>query len=132
MINTDVVAVCRRCGQKFHLGTEIPVIYRQEYRDAHDAVIMLTYYDCPQCGTRHFVQADDATSVRMLNDVSKVFVKIAVAKSSGKCVPAKLQDKYTKCKSHLGMYRMKLMLDWNGRDVYRPGSPLKSKLEFSM
>lgn len=130
----NILAECRECGTKFGIGKDSDVVsFRQEYKGKDGRSILLTYYDCPKCGKRHFVQADDAYSLDLLASVSKLFVQIAAAKVKGtRPIPARQQEKYKKHKSHLDRYRIGLMRRWTGQYVTEAKTGEACVLEFSV
>lgn len=135
MANNEVaiLAECRGCGERFEVSaTSGTTSFRKEYKDKDGQSIWLTYYDCPKCGKRHFVQADNRHSTELLKDVSKSLRRIAVAKRKGKAIPAAMQDKFKKQKRHLDEYRMELMKEWTGRVVTEVATDLVYELEFSV
>lgn len=130
MQNVDFRAECRKCKHEFDISQNVR--HNVAYEDQYGRSILLTYYDCPSCGMRHFVQADNSASVGMLLAVRKDVARIACAKSKGRKIPVKMQDKYTKHNRHLDAYRTRLMRDWSGRTVTEVESGLTYTLEFSV
>lgn len=125
------LAKCRWCDSTFMLDKSL--IHRSEYKSKESGrSIFLTYYDCPKCNGRHFVQVDDAYSMELLAHTSSLFVRIASCKAGGKKIPGKWQDKYAKRKSHLGSYRTRLMRKWNGSDMIDVSTGQTFRLEFSV
>lgn len=108
---------CIECKHKFVLVQDNVLHSRVRYQDKDGRSILLTYFDCPECGKRHIVQADNDYSLSLLLDVSKLVAKIAAKRSKGNKVPAKMQDKYRKANRHLDGYRKELMKSWTGKAV---------------
>lgn len=108
---------CIECKYKFVLVQGDVLHSRVRYQDKDGRSILLTYFDCPECGKRHIVQADNDYSLSLLLDVSKLVAKIAAKRSKGNKVPAKMQDKYHKANRHLDGYRKELMKSWTGKAV---------------
>lgn len=127
-----MLAECRWCKEKFAIGNDGTVAFKREYKGEDGRSILLTYYDCPKCGKRHFVQIDNDTSLQMLAGVSRIFARIAATKTKGRDVPARWQDKYKRHKSHLDRYRMRLMQEWSGKQVFEVGTGFNCVLEFSV
>lgn len=130
-----IFAECRnkKCGAKFAVGDgSSTTSFRQKYVDKNGRSILLTYYDCPKCGLRHFVQADDAYSLELLANVTKAFVRVAAARQNGRKVTPVQKSRYEKGKGHLDRYRNKLMHEWTGRFVTEAMSGREYTLEFSV
>lgn len=130
MQNVGFRAECRKCKHEFDISQNVR--HNVAYEDQDGRSILLTYYDCPSCGMRHFVQVDNGASVGMLLAVRKDIARIANARSKGRKIPAKMQDKYKKHNRHLDVYRTRLMREWSGRRVIEVGSGLVYELEFSV
>lgn len=127
---------CEDCKHKFEIGqndkTEaVKVTYTREFK-VNDESIFLTYYDCPKCGRRHFVQIDDKTSLRKLASAKNMFVKLSVANLKGKEIPEKQLVKFKKTRQNLSDYRLKLMKRYTGKKIYDEESKLTSVLRFSV
>lgn len=108
---------CIECKHKFVLAQGDVLHSRVRYQDKDGRSILLTYFDCPECGKRHIVQADNECSLGLLREVSKAVAKVAAKRSKGSKVPAKMQDKYNKANRHLDGYRKELMKSWTGKAV---------------
>lgn len=108
---------CAECKHKFVLVQGDALHSRARYQGKDGRSILLTYFDCPECGKRHIVQADNEYSLSLLMEVSKSVVKIAAKRSKGNKIPAKLQGKYNKANRHLDGYRKELMKSWAGKAV---------------
>lgn len=125
---------CEDCGQKFQIGVAEAaqqVTHKKKF-DVNGRSIFLTYYDCPKCGRRHYVQIDDARSMEKLKDVSRQFVKLSVAKKKGKTVPQKQSDKFKKARQHLSDYRMDLMKQYTGTVLKDEETGQTFELRFSV
>ena len=108
---------CEDCKNKFPITQdEAPnsLKHKKEFK-VNGKSIFLTYYDCPSCGRRHFVQIDDAFSLSELVRVKKMFINLSIAKRNGKEISRKQSDKFKKARQHLSDYRMKLMKEYTGK-----------------
>lgn len=110
----QVVEKCKRCDETLVLNDI--VTNKNFVKDGKS--ICLTYYDCPKCGERHFVQIDDETSLAMLDSVKKTFVKLAYRKKRGKKIKQKENTKFAEARANLGKYRTNLMEMYTGKTVY--------------
>lgn len=129
-----ILAECRECGSRFGVSPESGTThFRQEYVSEDGRSILLTYYDCPKCGKRHFAQIDTVHSLAILSDVTKSFAQLAAARRKGrKVVPATWRKRYEKQKGHLDRCRKRLMREWTGKRVLEVGTGVEYVLEFSV
>lgn len=108
---------CENCKQKFLFDNENASLNYQKEFNINGQSIFLTYYDCPTCGKRHFVQIDDIKSKQMLVCVTTMFTKLAVAKKKGKEISKKQSEKFKKARRDLSNYRMNLMKEYADETV---------------
>lgn len=115
-----VMVKCEGCDNKFEVvsGESIgSIIHKKKFR-CEEKSLYLTFFDCPKCGIRHFVQIDDKYSLNLLNDVSRQFVKLSSAKKKDKEIPQNQLAKFNKSRQHLSDYRNGLMKGYTGKLVY--------------
>ncbi len=115
----SLLVECEECKEKFSVSSNdesVKVVHKKEFK-INGKSIFLTYYDCPSCGRRHYVQIDDEKSIRKSKDIQKTFVKLCVAKRKGKAIPEKQQEKFKKARQHLSDYRMNLMKEYTNKSV---------------
>ncbi len=108
---------CEDCKKKFPItGEQAPnsLTHKKEFK-SNGQSIFLTYYDCPHCGKRHFVQIDDINSLQELVRVTKEFKSLMIKRQKGKTISKKQSDKFKKSRQHLSDYRMNLMKDFTGK-----------------
>ena len=76
----SLLVECEDCKEKFRItaGNAVNAVTHKKEFNVNGQSIFLTYYDCPKCGRRHYVQIDNATSLNKLKEVSRQFVKLAV------------------------------------------------------
>ena len=116
-------AVCEDCDYKFKVSScneaaESKIVQREFYNKSDDKSIFLTYYDCPKCNRRHYVQIDDFKSLNKLKDVKRQFIKLAVLKKKNKEIPKTQLLKFEKSRKDLSSYRRKLMCLYDGKKIY--------------
>lgn len=107
---------CEDCKQKFNVSSGEAVNHKKEFKIS-DKSIFLTYYDCPSCGRRHYVQIDDAISLNKLTEVRKMFVKLSIAKKEDKEISKKQLEKFKKARNNLSRYRTNLMKEYTGKSI---------------
>ena len=108
---------CEDCKQKFSVSQDQApnsLTHKKEYK-SNGQSIFLTYYDCPNCGRRHFVQIDDVSSLQELVRVTNEFKSLAVKRQKGKTISKKQSDKFKKSRQHLSDYRINLMKEFTGK-----------------
>ena len=130
----SLLVECEDCKTKFSISVSEAanaVTHKKEF-NVNGQSIFLTYYDCPKCGRCHYVQIDDAVSLNKLKEVSRQFVKLAVAKKKGKDIPQKQSAKFKKARQHLSDYRMKLMKEYTGKLVHDNETDSDFVLRFSV
>lgn len=128
------LAECEDCKTKFEVGSKVgtkTLIGRKRF-EAKGRSIFLTYYDCPSCGRRHWVQIDDETSAFKLAQVKKQFIKLSVAKSKDEIISKKQSDKFKKARKDLSVYRMNLMKEFTGESIYDDETKTEFILRFSV
>lgn len=117
----SLLVECEDCKNKFQISSEtsensVTVTHKKEFK-VKDKSIFLTYYDCPSCGRRHFVQIDDAISLSKMRENNQMFVKLSVAKQKDKEIPKKQLAKFKKARKYLSVYRMNLMKQFTGKTI---------------
>lgn len=108
---------CEDCKEKFPITQDQgpnSLTHKKEF-DVNGKSIFLTYYDCPSCGRRHFVQIDDKYSLGELMKVKRMFIKLSVMKREGKEISRKQSAKFKKARQHLSDYRTNLMKEYTGK-----------------
>lgn len=108
---------CEVCKKQFAASNDQApnsLTHKKEFK-VNGQSIFLTYYDCPHCGNRHFVQIDDATSLEELKSVTAQFVKLAALKKKGKKIHKNQSENFKKARQHLADYRMNLMKEFTGK-----------------
>ena len=108
---------CEDCKKRFPVSSEQApnsLNHKKEFI-SNGQSIFLTYYDCPHCGKRHFVQIDDATSLQELVKVTEEFRKITIMQRKGISISKKQSEHFKKSRQHLSDYRINLMKEFAGK-----------------
>lgn len=124
------MAECENCKHRFEISS-VNVNHKKEFT-VNGKSIFLTYYDCPSCGRRHFVQIDDMTSLHKLEEVQRMFIKLSIMKRKGKEISEKQSAKFKKARQHLSDYRMKLMKEYTGKLIRNNETESDFELRFSI
>ena len=130
----SLLVECEDCHEKFRVasGEAVQAVTHKREFVVDGQSIFLTYYDCPKCGRRHYVQIDDATSLNKLREVSRQFVKLAALKKKGKEIPQKQSAKFKKARQNLSDYRMNLMKEYTGKLLHDNETDSDFVLRFSV
>lgn len=125
---------CEECKKPFPVTQDQApnsLTHKKEFK-SNGQSIFLTYYDCPHCGKRHFVQIDDASSLQELVRVTNEFKSLMVARQKGKSIPKKRSEKFKKSRQHLSDYRMNLMKEFTGKTAIDEETGIEYVLRFSV
>lgn len=121
---------CEDCKSKFEISSD-RVNHKKEF-NVNGKSIFLTYYDCPSCGRRHFVQIDDAMSLSKLREAKSMFIRLSIAREKGKDIPQKQSVKFKKARKNLSEYRFKLMKEYSDKLIHDSESNSDFILRFSI
>ena len=130
----NLIFECEDCKQKFPIiqdKVHNSLTHKKEF-NVNGQSIFLTYYDCPSCGRRHYVQIDDATSLSRLKEVKNMFIKLCVANKKGKEIQQKQSAKFKKARQNLSDYRMNLMKENTGKLLHDNETDSDFVLRFSV
>lgn len=128
----SLLVECEDCRNKFEVNINNKTMTFNKKFEVNGQSIFLTYYDCPKCGRRHYVQIDDKTSLNKLREVSQQFFKLSVTKRKGKEIPQKQSAKFKKARQHLSDYRMNLMKQYTGKLIHDNETDSDFVLRFSV
>lgn len=123
---------CQNCGKRFEVSSGNEVVQHKKEFKANEQSIFLTYYDCPECGRRHYVQIDTVQTLQELKEVERMFIKLSVAKTKGKQPPQSQSAKFKKAREHLAQSRTDLMKQFTGKLVHDSETDKDIVLEFSV
>lgn len=132
-INLSVV--CRNCGAGFQATSKDGVagaVHHKERYEVKGQSIFLTYCDCPECGSRHYVQIDSVDTLEKLKSVQRQYVKLAVAKRKGKTLPKSQTAKFKKARQNLITLRNALVEQYTGAVLVDKETGVESELRFSL
>lgn len=125
---------CEECKKKFPVSSDQApnsLTHKKEFI-SNGQSIFLTYYDCPHCGKRHFVQIDDKNSMQELVRVTNEFKSLMAKRQKGKTISQKQSDKFKKSRQHLSDYRMNLMKEFTGKTAVDKETGIEYVLRFSV
>lgn len=119
MDKLNLMFECESCKQKFPVSQDQApnsLTHKKEF-NVNGQSIFLTYYDCPHCRNRHFVQIDDTSSLQELTRITVELRKLMVKRQKGKTISKKQSDNFKKARQHLSDYRTNLMKEFTGKTV---------------
>ena len=129
-----MLAECENCKKQFDITSHNEnksITHKREYK-VNGRSIYLTYYDCPSCGRRHFVQIDDKQTLELLKSNRKLFCKLSKKRINDVDIPKKQSDKYKKQTTHLRERRNILMRDFTGVMLHDDDTDKDFELRFSV
>lgn len=127
-----ILVECQDCNKKFEVSSGNEVVQHKKEFKVNGQSIFLTYYDCPECGRRHYVQIDTVATLQELKEVERMFIKLSVAKKKGKQPPQNQSAKFKKAREHLAQSRSELMKKFTGKLVHDSETDESITLEFSV
>lgn len=110
-----VKAICQKCKSSFDISEE-SLVYQKEYSYEGQS-IFLTYFDCPKCNRRHFVQIDNQKSKELLERCKMDFARLSIAKSKGQVIKNNRKKKFDVERKYLSKFRNELAKEYSGRQV---------------
>lgn len=123
---------CENCGIKFRLGSDtVELKYGVPYKAKDGRSIFITYYDCPKCDRRHYVQIDDVQSIKIKKEVSMLFRKLSKKRLNYEDIPKKQNEKFKKLNEKLENYRFELKKEFNGQIIINDNGK-EVEVHFSM
>lgn len=125
---------CIDCKTRFNAESDqiaSKITHKREF-DINGRSIFLTYYDCPKCGKRNFVQIDDVKSKQELTRISVEFMKLASMTNKGKTIPQKRSERFKKARQHLTEYRMTLVKEFTGKSIHDDETGMDFELRFNV
>lgn len=128
---TTLLVECENCKQKFQIGEQNAVTHKRKLV-VEGKVIYLTYYDCPSCSKRHFVQIDNDRTLQQLNDVTSRFKNLSVKRIKGQQISRKQSARFEKARKHLANSRIELMKKYTGKLVHDNETDSDFELRFSV
>lgn len=123
---------CEDCQTRFYIGKDdVELHYGVHHKLKDGRSMWLTYYDCPKCDRRHYVQVDDTHSNQMKKETSLLFRKLAKKRADYRDIPKKQNDKFKKLNSQLETYRFELKKELDGQ-VFISDDGKEVEVHFSM
>lgn len=125
---------CEDCGAKFVLGEGGAELHCGVPCTVEDSIrwsIYLTYYDCPKCGRRHYVQVDNERTIEIKRKASYMFVKLSKRRLDFKDIPKEQNKKFKKLNERLAKARFELKQKLDGK-IFTAKDGSEFEVHFSM
>ena len=125
------VVVCDNCKEKFIITVD-SLVSEKEFKDKDGNRVFLTYFDCPHCKQRYYVQADNQMSIVLKEECLDLFRNLAKLKLAKKKIPNKQQNKFKRIREKLASERLELMKRFNETYVTDTETGLEVFVKFSV
>lgn len=106
--NMTQAVQCKSCGSKFMISGN-NVTHEKEFKDKDGQTIYITYFDCPKCQDRHYVQVDNNITLKIKKQCLDMFASLAKIKLAKKSVPIQQRNKFNSSRKKLSDKRFELM-----------------------
>lgn len=122
---------CKNCKSIFTIGPG-NITFDKMYEDENGRSIFLTYFDCPDCQERHYVQVDNQQSREVKKKTQRMFAQLSVMRNKNKPIPRQQQNKFNKLRKNLNDRRFELMKQYDGSIVTDTETGDKIELNFTI
>lgn len=122
---------CKKCKSVFTIGPG-NITFDKMYEDENGRSIFLTYFDCPDCQERHYVQVDNQQSREVKKKTQRMFAQLSVMRNKNKPIPRQQQNKFNKLCKNLNDSRFELMKQYDGSIVTDTETGDKIELNFTI
>lgn len=129
--NMTQAVQCKSCGSKFMIS-ENNVIHEKEFKDKDGQTIYITYFDCPHCQDRHYVQVDNNVTLKIKKQCLDMFASLAKIKLAKKKVPIQQHNRFDKSRKKLSNMRLELMKQYQDSMVTDTETGAEIHLEFTV
>lgn len=106
------IVQCKNCEHKF-LITNGNVTHEKEFKTKDGQSIYITYFDCPKCQERHYVQVDDQKSLGLKTKTLDLFQKLARLKIAKQSISKQQRKEFDISRKKLSAKRFELMQQYN-------------------
>lgn len=127
----EIKVRCIECEAKHQVV--VGMVKKQEMKiEEIGESIWLTYFDCPSCGARNFVQVDDSYTNELLKTETDLMIKVMKQKKFGKVPHRKQSEKYKRISNDLAESRKTLMESLTGKYVIESETNERFELQFNV
>ena len=120
---------CKKCKSVFTIGPS-NITFDKMYEDENGRSIFLTYFDCPDCQERHYVQVDNQQSREVKKKTQRMFAQLSAMRNKNRQIPKQQRNKFNRLRKNLNDRRFELMKQYDGSIVTDTETGDKIKLNF--
>lgn len=107
MLNILSVGIkCKGCNEMTEVG--VNNLKKSMMTTINGECVWMTYFDCPKCGLRNFVQADSEATNKLLEAETKLIIMAIKKKKLGKAISQKQSEKRKRIEADLAESRNNL------------------------
>ena len=114
----DVIITCKNCKALNNVSQGFDVIHHKIPFTCKGDKIYLTYFDCKECGTRHFVQIDNDSTLDKYKKCYGYMVRLSLSKRNNKPIKQSSSNEFKNMRAKLGTERIELARKYHGMMVY--------------
>ena len=129
--NMTQAVTCKSCRKNFMIS-ENNVTHEKEFKDKDGQTIYITYFDCPYCQDRHYVQVDNNITLKIKKECLDMFASLAKIKIAKKRVPIQQRNKFDSGRKKLSDKRFELMKQYQDSMVTDTQTGAEIHLEFTV
>lgn len=122
---------CKNCKKVLEVSS-VNTAFEKKFIDKDGRSIFLTYFDCPSCKERHYVQIDNLKTIEMKKKTMRMFAKLSVMRNKNQQIPKQQQDKFNKLRKNLNNRRLELMKQYVNTIVTDTETGEEIKLHFTI
>lgn len=113
----EVKIKCNNCDSFINLSVNSDIIKHKVKHVCEGDVIYLTYFDCPTCGKRFYVQIDNDSTLMKYKQCYSLMVKLSVNRKQHKPVNHNKSGKFKDLRAKLSAERFELARKYYGKMV---------------
>ena len=121
---------CSKCGFANNVTQDSALIKHKVPFKCDGDTIYLTYFDCKECGNRHYVQIDNDETLEDYNRCYRYMVKLSLSNRKRHPMNKKDVSKFKNLRAKLNKKRLYLMVKYDGKIIYNNYMP--SVLKFTI
>lgn len=125
-----LVIKCSKCGFANNVTQDSVLIKHKVPVKCDGDTIYLTYFDCKECGNRHYVQVDNDETLEDYNRCYKYMVKLSLSNRKRQPISKKDADRFKNLRAKLNAKRLDLMVKYDGKIIYNDNA--SSVLKFTI
>lgn len=127
----NIKVICKDCNKEVKIN-DYDVTHEKEFEDENGQTILLSYFDCPSCQERQYVQVDNGQTLVIKRDNIKMFRRLSRLRDKGKQIPKQQSEKFGKLREELTNKRNELMKQYDGSLVTDTETGEQVKLSFTV